>query len=467
MIKENQKILNSILVLIDGIIIAFSLVLAILTRFKSGFFNVEGNHLPFQAYLMSLIFIVPIYLILYKVYSLYTPYRTKTIFKEFRNIVKANFIGLSLLVTILFISKQIHYSRFVLFLFFIISILTTFIERLILRLILRKLRQKGFNLKHIIVIGSGDLAEEFIIKIFSNKYLGYNVVGIFDNDKDNGYQINGVPVIGNINNLNKYLDNNIIDEVIIALPLDEYDELNNIIDICEKCGVRSKVVPSYSQYISSDPYIDEVDGLHLIHMRHVPLDNYINKSIKRVIDLIISILSLIIFSPVMLFISITIKLTSPGPVLFKQNRVGENGREFCMYKFRSMDVQKEEVSSTKWTTEDDPRKTKFGDFIRKTSLDELPQLFNVLKGDMSLVGPRPERPFFVKKFKEEIPKYMVKHQVPPGITGWAQVNGWRGDTSISERIKYDIYYVENYSILFDFKILFFTIFKGFINRNAY
>ena len=189
--------------------------------------------------------------------------------------------------------------------------------------------------------------------------------------------------------------------------------------------------------------------------------------IKRSIDIIGSIILIVVFSPLMILIAIGVKLTSPGPVLFKQKRVGLNRKIFEMYKFRSMRVSDEEVACTTWTTAGDPRRTGFGELIRATSLDELPQLFNVLKGEMSLIGPRPERPFFVDKFKEEIPKYMIKHQVKPGITGWAQVNGWRGDTSIEERIKCDIYYIENWSIWLDIKILFMTLLKGFIHKNAY
>ena len=205
----------------------------------------------------------------------------------------------------------------------------------------------------------------------------------------------------------------------------------------------------------------------MINIRHVPLNNALNKFVKRAVDIFGAIVAIILFSPVMLVASVLIKLTAPGPLIFKQERIGLQNKPFYMYKFRSMIVQKESEEKKGWTTKDDPRVTPVGKFIRKTSIDELPQLFNVLKGDMSLVGPRPERPLFVEKFREEIPRYMIKHQVRPGMTGWAQVNGYRGDTSIRKRIEHDLYYIENWTLGLDVKILFLTVFKGFINKNAY
>lgn len=466
MIKKNQKILNTTLVIIDGIIISISLILAWFIRFKSGLFTVEG-HLDFITYLKPLFLIIPLYLSIYSINKLYTPHRRKDLITEIGNIVKSNFFGLIILMTILFLVKQIHYSRYVLLIFSILSILLTSLERVAIRIILRTLRKKGFNIKHILVIGASDLAVEFLRKITINKQLGYRVFGILDDNKKIGYRIKGASVIGRINELDKILNKHAIDEVIIAISLDEYSKLKDIINTCEKNGIRTQIIPDYIKYIPAKPYVDEIDGLQLINIRHVPLDNIFNSFIKRLMDIVLSLISIIVFSPVMIFTAIIIKLTSPGPILFKQERVGLNGRRFNMYKFRSMHVHNEEIAATKWTTKDDPRKTKFGSFIRKVSIDELPQLFNVLKGDMSLVGPRPERPFFVEKFKEEIPKYMIKHQVRPGITGWAQVNGWRGDTSIVKRIEHDLYYIENWSLLLDIKILWFTIFKGFVNKNAY
>ena len=237
-----------------------------------------------------------------------------------------------------------------------------------------------------------------------------------------------------------------------------------IIDTCEKEGVKSSLLPFYTKYLPTRPYIDVVEGLPLINLRRVPLDNLVNGFLKRSFDILVSFVGLVLLSPVLLVVAIGVKCSSPGPVIYQQTRIGRRKKEFTMYKFRSMSLENN-ADMTTWGTRKDNRRTGFGAFLRKYSIDELPQLWNVLKGDMSLVGPRPERPFFVEKFREEIPLYMMKHLVRPGITGWAQVNGWRGDTSIEERIKCDIYYIENWTFLFDIKILFLTIFKGIVNKS--
>ena len=251
------------------------------------------------------------------------------------------------------------------------------------------------------------------------------------------------------------------------MNLNEYHKLEQIVAICEKSGVHTKFVPDYYNFISTNPYTEDLDGLPVINIRNVPLTNTVNRMIKRLIDIIGSIVALILFSPIMLVVAILVKKSSPGPIFFAQERIGLGNKPFKMYKFRSMGVQDPKKEAKEWTTKNDARVTPVGRIIRKTSLDELPQFWNVLKGDMSLIGPRPERPLFVEKFKEEIPRYMIKHQVRPGLTGWAQVNGYRGDTSIRKRIDCDLYYIENWTLGLDFKILFLTFFKGFVNKNAY
>ena len=255
--------------------------------------------------------------------------------------------------------------------------------------------------------------------------------------------------------------------VAIALALKDYDNLENVVNICEKSGVHTKFIPDYNSVIPTRPYTEDLMGLPVINIRYVPLSNNSNKVIKRAMDILGSLCGIVLFSPVMLFLALLVKISSPGPVIFRQERVGLHSKPFYMYKFRSMEQQSEDAEKKAWTVRDDPRVTGIGKFMRRTSLDELPQLFNILKGDMSMVGPRPERPLFVERFKEEIPRYMVKHQVRPGLTGWAQVNGYRGDTSIKKRIDCDIYYIENWTMGFDIKIIFLTFFTGFVNKNAY
>ena len=237
--------------------------------------------------------------------------------------------------------------------------------------------------------------------------------------------------------------------------------------ICEKSGVHTKFIPDYYGVIPTIPYMEDVAGMPVINIRHVPLTEFYNAAAKRLVDIIGGIVGLIVFSPIMLLAAILVKVSSPGPIIFKQERVGLHQKKFWMYKFRSMRQQVDSEEKKGWTVKKDPRVTWIGRILRKTSLDETPQFFNIVRGDMSLVGPRPERPYFVEKFKEEIPHYMIKHQVRPGLTGWAQINGLRGDTSIQKRIEYDLYYIENWTLGFDFKIILLTFVRGFINKNAY
>ncbi|MCI6010827.1 MAG: undecaprenyl-phosphate glucose phosphotransferase, partial [Anaerostipes hadrus] len=333
--------------------------------------------------------------------------------------------------------------------------------------ILKTNRKKGRNIKHTVFIGFSTSAAAYIDRIKSNPQWGLKVHGIFDDLVSGNFEYRGIKKIGTLSDLAAYLEKTSLDEVAITLNLNEYHKLEQIVAICEKSGVHTKFVPDYYNFISTNPYTEDLDGLPVINIRNVPLTNTMNKLIKRLIDIIGSIIALILFSPIMLIVAILVKKSSPGPIIFAQERIGLGNKPFKMYKFRSMGVQDPKKEAKEWTTKNDVRVTPVGRVIRKTSLDELPQFWNVLKGDMSLIGPRPERPLFVEKFKEEIPRYMIKHQVRPGITGWAQVNGFRGDTSIRSRIEHDLYYIENWSLGLDIKILFLTFFKGFVNKNAY
>jgi len=345
-------------------------------------------------------------------------------------------------------------------------VLTT-LCRSTIRNILQFFRKKGYNLKYILLIGYSRAAEEYITRINANPQWGYVIRGILDDRIPSGTIYKGVKVVGRIENIHYILPENKLDEIAITLALKDYDHLEYIVDLCEKSGVHTKFIPDYNSLVPSHPYTEDLMGLPVINIRYVALTNTLNWVIKRTVDIAGSFLGILVSSPVMLAAAVAVKLTSKGPVIFKQERVGLHNRNFKMYKFRTMEMQKPTAEQKGWTVKDDPRVTKVGRFLRRTSLDELPQLFNILMGEMSLVGPRPERPQFVEKFKEEIPRYMIKHQVRPGLTGWAQINGYRGDTSIRKRIEYDIFYIENWSLSFDFKIMFLTFFKGFINKNAY
>lgn len=469
MIKDNQKYFNRLHLLVDGLVAGLAYIIAWFVKFQSGIIQMDigtGFH-SMRTYFSALYFIVPGYVFLYYIFHLYTPKRAAGRKVEFSNIVKANTAGLVLFIGVLYVIKQQDFSRVMIFIFYCLNIILETIVRNIIHSCLRLLRKKGYNVKYILLVGYSRAAEEYINRIRTNPQWGYVVRGILDDKVPRGTVYKGVKVLGQVDNLFVILPQSHLDEIAVTLALEDYDRLEEIVSLCEKSGVHTKFIPDYNSVIPSRPYMEDLLGLPVINIRHVPLTNTLNLISKRFVDIVGSIVAIIVASPVMVLTAIAVKMTSPGPVIFSQERVGLHNKRFQMYKFRSMEIQKKSAEQKAWTVKNDPRVTKIGRFIRKTSIDELPQLFNILKGDMSLVGPRPERPLFVEKFKEEIPRYMIKHQVRPGLTGWAQVNGYRGDTSIRKRIEFDLYYIENWTMGFDIKILFLTIFKGFINKNAY
>lgn len=456
MIKENQTFLNQINAISDIIILFISMILAYFIRFH--IFSSNTDYIRLFTYIQFTVVIIPINLIIFYFFNLYHSFRTTAFINECIKIIKSNTILIAILLSLLFVLKLVHISRLVLVIFYFVNILLIISKRLILRKILSMFREKGLNLKHVLIIGAGEVANEYLNVIKTNKSYGYSYSGYVANNSDfQGKKL------GNYHDLLNVLYEYKPDEVICALDISDSKYLENIVSDCEKSGTKISIIPFCYKYIPSKPYIDQIGSIPLINLRRIPLDNLGNAFIKRALDIIGSLVLLILVSPIMIITSIIIKCTSKGPIIFKQNRVGLNKKIFTMYKFRSMKVNCSE--KTGWTTNNDPRKTKFGSFIRKFSIDELPQFLNVLKGDMSLVGPRPELPHFVETFKDEIPLYMVKHQVKPGITGLAQIKGYRGDTSIKKRIQYDIYYIENWNILMDITILLQTAFKGFKNSE--
>lgn len=471
MIKDNQRFLNKIHVLLDVLIICASYALAWLLTIVAPIFPAGHGVLPPQVYFVALIPIVPAYLLLYWAFHLYEPKRTHSKRAELWHICQACAVGLMLLTSILFAFRRSGYfgnfSTRMLVAFSIIDITLTTIERFGIRYILSRLRRKGFNQKHVMLVGFSDASDQFIDACRRNPDWGYHIYGIVDDIAEVGEGYKGVRVVGRISELEHILAQNTIDEIAITLPLAAYAKLDGIVHVCEKSGVHTKFIPDYNNIIHSKPVTEDMDGLPVINIRNVPLTDPVKATAKRAVDICGALVGIILFSPIMLVVATLIKLTSPGPIIFKQERVGLHNKPFMMYKFRSMVQQTEADEKKGWTVPGDPRVTRVGRFIRKTSIDEFPQFFNVLAGQMSLIGPRPERTQFVEMFKEEIPRYMIKHQVRPGMTGWAQVNGLRGDTSIYERVKYDIWYIENWTMSLDVKILFLTIFKGFVNKNAY
>jgi len=470
MIKDNQKTFNKLHVVIDGCLLALSYLFSYYLRFYSPIkqlFKITGGYHPWYIYAEFLIYLIPGYLVIYYYCNLYGPKRSQSKRLDLWNIIKANVFGLAYFTLVMYLTKTEHYSRILTVFFFLINIAFDTAFRSILSYSLKMARRKGFNLKHIILVGYSRATESYIDRILANPQWGYYIHGILDDNKERGTFYKNIKVLGAIDNLLEILPQNRLDEIAITLSLNEYSKLERIVGICEKSGVHTKFIPDYQNFFPTKPYTEDLNGLPVINIRNVPLSNSFNQILKRIVDIFGCLVAFIIFGIPMAIVAIIIKTTSPGPIIFSQVRIGKHNKEFKMYKFRSMEVQIESKEKRAWTKLNDPRVTKIGKFIRKTSIDELPQLFNIFKGEMSLVGPRPERPFFVDKFREEIPRYMIKHQVQPGLTGWAQINGYRGDTSIRKRIEFDLYYIENWTFNMDIKILFFTIFKGFINKNAY
>ena len=439
--------------LVDTIVLVISYFLAWMIRFVGPMAATAVRTRSFQQYMMMLILIIPVYLLLYQAFTLYTPMRMQGRRLVLANIIKANSLGLLILMFTFYMVNEGDYSRSTYIMFYVINIILQWCTRMLIFTLLRDMREKGLNQKQMICVGYSRAAEEYIDRVLANPQWGYVIRGILDDNVPAGTEYRGIKVLGRIANLNIILPENRLDEIAITLGLSEYYRLEEIVALCEKSGVHTKFIPDYNKIIPTKPYTEDILGLPVINIRYVPLNNTFNALIKRAMDIVGSIVGIIV--------------TSPGPLIYKQERVGLHNQTFWMYKFRSMEVQPEAEEKKAWTVKNDPRVTPIGKFMRHTSIDELPQLFNILKGNMSLVGPRPERPFFVEKFREEIPRYMVKHQVRPGLTGWAQVNGYRGDTSIKKRIECDLYYIENWSIGLDIKIIFLTFFKGFINKNAY
>ena len=402
MIKNNQQHFNRLHVVFDAIVVVLSYAFAWWLKFASGIVDREIGVLSFEFYMKALILIVPLYLFLYYAFNLYTPKRVQGRRLELSNIIMANTIGILIVFAGFFLVLSYsedakNFSRSMFVYFYVLNIVFEEIERLFIRAFLRSIRRRGYNQKHILLVGYSKAAEQYIDRIKQNPQWGYDVQGILDDNIARGTIYKGVKVIGSIGNLEYILPQNKLDEIAITLGLEEYYKLSKIVAECEKSGVHTKFIPDYGNIIPTRPYTEDLLGLPVINIRYVPLSNTFNALIKRLTDIIGAVVCIIVFSPLMLASAILVKTTSQGPLIFKQERVGLHNKPFKMYKFRTMYVQTEEEEKKGWTQKNDPRVTRVGAILRKTSLDEFPQLFNVLKGDMSLVGPRPERPQYVSQ----------------------------------------------------------------------
>ena len=474
LIKDNQKNFSRLHMLIDVFVIAASYALAWLIRFQGIFEHSAVQSKTVQEYMFMLIFIIPGYLLLYQAFDLYTPMRMQGRRLVLAGIVKANALGLLIIMFALYNFKELDYSRLTLVSFCVINIVLEWFVRMVIFYILRDMRKKGMNQKQVLLVGYSRAAEEYVDRILQNPQWGYVIRGILDDNVPAGTTYKGVKVIGRIANLMIILPSSRLDEIAITLGLSEYYRLEEIVALCEKSGVHTKFIPDYNNIIPTKPYTEDILGLPVINIRYVPLSNTFNALIKRSMDIAGAIVAIIVSSPVMLVLCMLIKLTSPGPLIYKQERVGLHNQTFRMYKFRSMVTNAEELKKKLaeetgqedrfiFKMKDDPRITKVGHFIRKTSLDEFPQFYNVLKGDMSLVGPRPALPEEVARYGS---LYSARLLVKPGITGPWQVSG-RSDLSQEQSEYLDVSYIENWSIAGDLAILAKTVMVIFTGRGSY
>lgn len=470
MFRTYQSLFNRLLQIVDALVVVVSFLYAWYLKFDSGLFAHTGGHLSFRTYMGTMLFAIPAYLFANWISGLYRPMRIRSLLAETIPLIRSAVIGTLVYMSAIYFSKLVGFSRELVAIFAIAFVVLSTVERVILRAILRSFRAKGFNQKFILIIGGNPAVNRLVHNLEHHPWFGYRILGYL-RASDAAGSLAAIPCLGDVSSIRDILQQQLVDHVIIALPEGFTAQLGDYILACEAAGVQALILPDYSEVLPANPRFDNFAGLPIIDTRYVPLDDAVNATLKRTFDIAFSLLVLILLSPIYVIIAGSVKLTSRGPILFVQQRVGRNRRTFFMYKFRTMyndgQALKDESDDTGWSTSNDPRRTRIGRFLRRTSLDELPQFWNVLIGDMSVIGPRPERSYFVEQFREDIPKYMVKHRVRPGITGWAQVHGWRGDTSITERIRYDIEYIENWSMTMDLKICLRTIRNGFINRNAY
>ena len=460
MLKAHSRLFKQLMLTADVALIAGCWVLAYWLRFDV--FG-RGDVPPFRHYALQLVPILLVWGFAFKAFDLYRPLRLGSHLSEVWDITKASSLGALVLIAIMsFAFRGYDYSRAVIGIFWVTSIVAASFSRAVFREALRVARRRGFNLRYAVVVGGGEAAGEVFRVLRRRPDVGVRVLGRLGDKREEGE----TRWLGAPEDIRAVLDAHQVDIVIIALPHADYPRLGAILDGIGDDPVAIHLVPDVFSLASLRGGIEEFETLPIIHLRESPLYGW-NRVLKRVFDVVLGAAALVALAPVMAAIAVAIKTTSQGPVLYRQERMGLDGRPFRMLKFRSMVPDAEAATGPRWAVPNDPRRTGLGAWLRRFSLDELPQLLNVLRGEMSLVGPRPERPSFVEEFRRRVPRYMLRHTVKAGITGWAQINGWRGNTSIEKRIEYDLYYIERWSIGFDVKILLQTLWLGVRNRNAY
>ncbi|MET0402959.1 MAG: undecaprenyl-phosphate glucose phosphotransferase [Cystobacter sp.] len=464
MFSRFQRFYTSIKVAADAVMLTGAFALAYATRFEGPIPVLYG--LPeWRETLLSLVTVLLVFPFTYSQARLYATNRARTHINEVFEVFKATVMATLIVVALTYFTRE-RYSRLMLAFFSGYAFLGVSGVRLALRAVMNAVRRRGYNLKSVLVIGAGELGQRVIGTVDSHKELGFRVTGLLTLGGERlGDMIQGVPVVGHVKDVDAVLDARPVDQVVIAVPLEQQGAVKPLMEQLALRTVDVKVVPDLYQYVTLYGGLEEFGGLPIISLQGDPMTGW-NMVAKRVFDVLFALVALALSGPMMLLVALAVKLTSRGPLLYAQERMGMDGETFHILKFRTMRTDAE-VSGALMASKDDPRRTPIGTFLRKYSLDELPQFFNVLLGDMSLVGPRPERPVFIEEFKRQIPRYHLRHKVKAGITGWAQINGLRGQTSIQKRIEYDLYYIENWSLFMDLKILVRTALGGFLSKNAY
>lgn len=458
MIRKHRGIISALNMVSDAALIFLSYFAAVYLRFDVMKGRVSVTYTS-PAFLLGALFCsVGVVTALYTL-RIYSVSRLSSRRMRALTITSVMAVAALLFITVLYIKRVNDFSRLMMFFFWAFASVLLIAKHAAVRAAQAYLRSRGYNQKHVVIVGSGHLACQYAEDVRRNPQMGYSIAGYVGAAKSEGLG----QCLGRYEDLDEILEARAFDELIVALEPHEIGFMPAVLASAGRAGIRLSLIPFFNDYIPSQPAMEVIDRTRLIDMRATPLDHLGWALVKRLMDIAGSLVLILLSSPVMLFVAIGVKLSSPGPILFKQERVGREQKPFKMYKFRSMRVNA--AQDTGWSTDSDPRKTRFGSFIRKYSLDELPQFFNVLMGDMSLIGPRPEVPFHVRHFKDEVPLYLLRQQVRPGITGWAQVHGLRGDTSIEARVKYDLWYIQNWSLMLDIRILFMTAFGGMVNSE--
>ncbi len=452
------RVSADLLCLLGGFYLAYYL------RFYSGWFPPVRSIPGLLHYQMAFPLGALLILYFFKSYGFYASKWRYNFIKEFFLILRGVTTGLLVLLALGFFYREFSYSRTLVLAMWPCAVCLTAAARWVLAKVEVRYMQRKKILSRLAIVGTDDMARRLNHCLRKNGLLGYQVVGFISDEETELRTITGVPVLGSRKDFGALLDQHKIAEVILARQNFPHTAIMDMILECEKRLVSFKLVPDVFEILTSRVDITHVDGIPLLGFHEFPLARVWSRMLKRQMDIAGSLFGLVVLSPLMGLLAFLIKRDSPGPVFYKQERCGEDGKTFWIYKFRTMVVGAEQQTGPVWAKPDDARRTRLGSFLRRCNLDELPQLINVFRGDMSLVGPRPERPHFVTQFKENVPRYMARHHIKSGLTGWAQVNGLRGDTSIEERIKYDMYYIEHWSVFFDIKIILMTLFA---NKNAY